>query len=30
VSVKLDFTGRPINGMVFIDPAGIGGDALQQ
>lgn len=26
----MDFTGRPIKGMVFIDPAGLQGDALRQ
>jgi hypothetical protein len=26
----MDFTGRPVKGMVFIDPVGLGGDALQQ
>ena len=26
----MDFTGRPMKGMVFIDPAGLQGDALRQ
>ena len=26
----MDFTGRPMNGMVFIDPEGLRGDALRQ
>jgi TfoX/Sxy family transcriptional regulator of competence genes len=26
----MDFTGRPMKGMVFIDPAGLHGDALRQ
>jgi hypothetical protein len=25
----MDFTGRPMKGMVFIDPAGLQGDALR-
>ncbi len=26
----MDFTGRPMKGMVFVDPAGLHGDALRQ
>jgi hypothetical protein len=26
----MDFTGRPMKGVVFIDPAGLQGDALRQ
>ena len=26
----MDFTGRPMNGMVFVDPAGLHGSALRQ
>ena len=26
----MDFTGRPMKGMVFIDPAGLHGEALRQ
>jgi TfoX/Sxy family transcriptional regulator of competence genes len=26
----MDFTGRPMKGMVFIDPAGLQGNALRQ
>ena len=26
----MDFTGRPMKGMVFIDPEGLHGDALRQ
>ena len=26
----MDFTGQPMKGMVFIDPAGLHGDALRQ
>jgi TfoX/Sxy family transcriptional regulator of competence genes len=26
----MDFTGRPMSGMVFVDPAGLHGDALRQ
>lgn len=26
----MDFTGRPMKGMVFIDPGGLHGDALRQ
>ena len=26
----MDFTGRPMKGMVFIDPAGLQGDVLRQ
>ena len=26
----MDFTGRPMKGMVFVDPAGLRGDALRQ
>lgn len=26
----MDFTGRPMRGMVFIDPAGLHGDALRE
>lgn len=26
----MDFTGRPMTGMVFIDPAGLQGDALRR
>ena len=26
----MDFTGRPMKGMVFVDPAGLEGDALRQ
>jgi TfoX/Sxy family transcriptional regulator of competence genes len=26
----MDFTGRPMKGMVFVDPAGLHGDALGQ
>ena len=26
----MDFTGRPMRGMVFIDPEGLHGDALRQ
>ena len=26
----MDFTGRPMKGMVFIDPSGLQGDALRQ
>ena len=26
----MDFTGRPVTGMVFIEPAGLAGSALQQ
>lgn len=26
----MDFTGRPMKGMVFIDPKGLHGDALRQ
>ena len=26
----MDFTGRPMKGMVFIDPPGLQGDALRQ
>jgi hypothetical protein len=26
----MDFTGRPMRGMVFIDPGGLHGDALRQ
>ncbi len=26
----MDFTGRPMKGMVFIDPAGLQGDALRR
>ncbi|HEY0999242.1 MAG TPA: hypothetical protein VGD83_06360 [Streptosporangiaceae bacterium] len=25
----MDFTGRPMKGMVFVDPAGLHGDARQ-
>jgi TfoX/Sxy family transcriptional regulator of competence genes len=25
----MDFTGRPMKGMVFVDPEGLGGDALR-
>jgi hypothetical protein len=26
----MDFTGRPMKGMVFVDPGGLHGDALRQ
>jgi hypothetical protein len=26
----MDFTGRPMKGMVFVDPAGLHGDVLRQ
>jgi len=26
----MDFTGRPMTGMVFVEPAGLAGSALQQ
>ncbi len=26
----MDFSGRPMKGMVFVDPAGLHGDALRQ
>jgi hypothetical protein len=26
----MDFTGRPMKGMVFVDPAGLHGDALRR
>jgi len=26
----MDFTGRPMKGMVFVDPAGLHGDTLRQ
>jgi TfoX-like protein len=26
----MDFTGRPMRGMVFVDPEGLGGDALRR
>ena len=26
----MDFTGRPMEGMVFVDPPGLHGDALRQ
>lgn len=26
----MDFTGRPMRGMVFVDPGGLQGDALRQ
>ncbi len=26
----MDFTGRPMKGMVFVDPEGLNGDALRQ
>ena len=26
----MDFTGRPMNGMVFVEPAGLRGDALRR
>ena len=26
----MDFTGRPLKGMIFVDPEGLRGDALHQ
>ncbi|MGC1565541.1 MAG: hypothetical protein WA794_05930 [Trebonia sp.] len=26
----MDFTGRPMKGMIFVDPEGLHGDALRQ